>query len=139
MIARQRLAAGLEDTPFILHGACQDQQFLDLAGDAAEGVIVASLYDPYSERPLTKAFNEKWDELYGELASDFNSYSYELVYILKQAVEAGATSENLSDYIAKVEYEGPSGMTVFDENGQATGKLPMPISVKDGQWATYSP
>ena len=95
-------------------------------------------YDPYSTDPVTAAFNEEFFEKYDELPGELHAYNYELLYIVQEAVEMGATAADLNDYVRQVEYRGPSGLNKFDETGDQTEKRPMPITVEDGQWKTYT-
>ena len=139
MITKQRVAAGLGDVPVVVNGGCMHQQFIELGGDAAEGTVVLVPYDPYSDNPKTVSFNEKWMEEFGGRAQTVEeAFTYEIPYMLKWAIEQGATKETLPDVLRTIDYEGPSGTTQFDDNGDVTGKEMAALIVKDGEWVSYT-
>jgi branched-chain amino acid transport system substrate-binding protein len=137
MITKQRVAAGLGDVPVIAAAGCQHTEFIDLGGEAAEGAFVMAYYDPFSPVPVTKAFNEKWLAKFGERPVEIEAFNYEVPYILKLAIEAGATKENLHEVLHTIEYEGPTGLTKFDETGDVSEKSQVVLIVKDGKFASY--
>ncbi len=139
MIAQQRVGTPLEKVPMLLTGSAQDEYFLKLAGDAANGALFQVLYDPFSTEPISKAFNDKWFAKFKELPGEMQAYNYDLLYIVKAAIEAGATQKDLNDYVRKVEYNGVSGLTKFDATGDQIGKRPKSITVENGKWKSYVP
>ena len=139
MITKQRVAAGLGDVPVLAAAGCQHTEFIDLAGEAGEGAFVVAYYDPFSPMPVTKAFNEKWLEEFGERPVEIEAFNYEVPYILKLAVEAGATKENLHEVLHTIEFEGPTGLTVFDETGDVAAKTQVLLTVKNGEFVSYVP
>jgi hypothetical protein len=59
------------------------------------------------------------------------------MYIMKQAIEEGATKETLPDVLHKIHFEGPTGVTEFQENGDIKPKMLFAQTVKDGQFTSY--
>jgi branched-chain amino acid transport system substrate-binding protein len=137
LITRQRVSAGLAAIPVIASSQHQFPGFLDLAGDAAEGAIIGVAWDKWSTDPAVKALNDKWIEKFGQPCNEVNSYYYDAVYIMKQAIEEGATKETLPDVLHKIHFEGPTGVTEFQENGDIKPKMLFAMTVKDGQFTSY--
>jgi branched-chain amino acid transport system substrate-binding protein len=139
MITNQRLHAGLEDVPVIASAGNQHQQFIDLGGEGAEGTYVTAYFDPERPDPQIQEFVAKYREKYDHLPSEQAGYGYEAPYILKQAIEMGATKETLHEVLHQVEYDGLTGLTKFDENGDVSGKGQHILIVRDGEFTSYTP
>ena len=139
MISKQRMAAGLEDVPVIASAGNQHQQFIDLGGDGAEGVYVTAYFDPEKPDAQIQDFVAKYMELYDHMPSEQAGYGYEAPYIFKQAIEMGATAETLHEVLHDVEYDGLTGVTKFDENGDVSGKGQHKLIVQEGEFTSYTP
>ncbi len=138
MITKQRLAAGLGNVPVVASAGNQHEQFIQLGGEGAEGAYVMVYFDPEKPDPKTQEFVKKYKEKYGgKMPSEQAGYGYEAPYIYKQAIEMGATKENLHEFMHKVQYDGLTGVTKFDETGDVTGKGQAILIVKGGQFTSY--
>lgn len=138
LIAKQRMSAGLGTIPLIVPAAAQHQEFIDLAGDGAEGVYIAVFYDLTKDTPrnqeLVKKVMDKWGEKPGEQVP----WGYDGVYIFAQAIEAGATKETMPEFLTKVDYDGVTGHIVFDEKNQVVGMVGDIQMVKNGEFTSLS-
>lgn len=67
----QQYRAKDADVKFIMSAACFSQEFLELAGDAAEGVVLGTSFFYGSQNEDVKAFSEKYNEAYGANPSTF--------------------------------------------------------------------
>jgi len=137
MITKQRVAAGLGDVPVIASAGNQHQQFIELGGEAANGVYMPVYFDPEKPDELTQSFVAKYQKKYGHMPSEQAGYGYEAPYIFKMAIEKGATSENLHEVLPTIEYTGLTGTTKFDEKGDVVGKGQAILIIKDGKFTSY--
>jgi branched-chain amino acid transport system substrate-binding protein len=67
--------------------------FLELAGDAAEGVIITTDLDRDSERESVQQFLTRFEEEYGERADMVGASSFDAVRVLAAAMEAAGSAE----------------------------------------------
>lgn len=138
LIIRQMKAAGM-DIPIITPAACSNQAMIDLAGaEAAEGVFLLGYWDPNRPEAIVQDFVKAYSSAHdGAIPDERNAYGYEIPYIIKMAIEQGATKETLSDVLRTIEFVGPTGVTKFDKNGDVSEKMQMVFVVKDGQFISW--
>jgi branched-chain amino acid transport system substrate-binding protein len=107
--------------------------YVKLGGSATEGTYLLSYYDPANPLPANATYVKAYQQAYpGETPNEQAAYWYEVPFILKAAVEdQGGTKKNLTEAIRKVVYEGPTGTTKFNENGDVVGKVGVVSRVKD--------
>jgi branched-chain amino acid transport system substrate-binding protein len=128
-LAEQRLDAGLEDVIFMGADGVQTNEFIDLAGEFAEGSY-ASAPEPPSSEALDQ-FVERYVETYGEEPpAPFHAYSYDAVFMFLNAIEeVGELDEDgnlvidrqaLSDAIRSAELDGLSGAIACDGTGECS-------------------
>lgn len=80
----------------------------------AEGVMLLTPFNADSDDPATKAFVEKYQDLYGETPNQFAADAYDCIYAYKQALEAaGATPDMTSEELNDLMIEQFTTMT-FD-------------------------
>lgn len=116
-------------------------KFIELAGDASEGVIITTDLNRDSDRPMTKLFLEKYKEKYGEDADMVGASAFDAVQVLAYAIKtAGSTDPNaITQAIA--------GLKNFEDvasgpflNYTADREVVRPVSsqiVKDGVFHLY--
>ena len=138
LFARQRAAAGMGDVPVICASTMQLPAFIELGGEAVEGAIIGTAWDRWSTDPGPKELNDKWTGLFDRPCNEINAYYYDAVYIMKMAVEQGATKENLHEVLRAIEFNGSTGVTRFDANGEVEPKQLFALSVKDGEFVSYN-
>ncbi len=97
----------------------ESADFLQVAGEAAEGVVYPYLYDATSDNPLTKAYNEKFRARYGQDSEMWGALYYDALGMLKPILETcGKDPACIKDELYKVkDFEGVTGRTSFDEKG----------------------
>lgn len=137
---------GMDIPHFSSHGVA-NQAFIDLAQDAAEGVIIPTgrllfpsqipeddpLYDNVSE------FYDKYIERFDSEPTNFASYAYDNLMLIVEALENGATDRaDIRDYLENdiTDWVGTTGvfnMSPEDHNGLDVDSLVM-AHVKDGEW-----
>ncbi len=111
------------------HGAAS-KKFIELAGDAADGIILPAgklaifkqLPDTDPQKKVCQAFDDMYSKKYGAPASSFGGYAYDAMQMLGQALEkAGADKSKIRDALEGIkDYQGVSGvfnMSPDDHNG----------------------
>ncbi|PZQ47290.1 MAG: branched-chain amino acid ABC transporter substrate-binding protein [Rhodovulum sulfidophilum] len=112
--------------------------FIDLAGaDAVEGLLIFASFNSLSDAPKTAEFREKTMRLFGHPPTEQEAHNYDVTYLYKAAIEAGATKETMSEVMRTMNMEGVSGHLQFDENGDVKGKEMVIFTVKNGEFVPY--
>lgn len=112
------------------------------AGAVGEGVFVSSAFLPDASTPEAKQFVEAYRARYGKLPDHRAAQAYDIVYLLRDAVEAvGPDRDAIRGYLADVgtkrpEHRGVSGAIHFDANGDAQKKPVVIGVVRGGQLVT---
>lgn len=139
LIMRQMKSAGLEGIDVVMPSACSNDKTIELAGkDAAEGAYMLGYWDPDLDDETVQTFVNAFKEKTGNVPDERNAYGYEVPYILKMAIEKGATKETLPDILHTIEFNGPTGDTKFDENGDVTEKMQRVFVIKDGKFTSWT-
>jgi branched-chain amino acid transport system substrate-binding protein len=123
-ILRQASEVGLR-TQFVGSGSMVSDDFIKLAGPASEGFAVASNFEPATPNVTGRAFAERYQKKYGEVANLFNALAYDSTSIGLEAMRRAGTTDGaaiqqvLKSGMADVPIvEGPAGTTAkFDEHG----------------------
>jgi branched-chain amino acid transport system substrate-binding protein len=111
-------------------------------GPVAEGVFVSSAF--LADRPAEKAqrFVQAYRRLYNEVPDHRGAMTYDVLYLLKEAIEhAGTGRQAVRDYVAGIgighpKFEGVTGSIQFDRNGDVVGKEVSVGVVRNGQLVT---
>lgn len=93
----------------------------ETAGDAATGVRIIA---PASfSGPRYEAFSRQFRERNGEDPDVYAAYAYDMIHIVAQAIEkAELQGISVRDALASTVYEGVTGTTRFDKQGDVVGK-----------------
>jgi branched-chain amino acid transport system substrate-binding protein len=137
LIIRQMKTMGL-DIDRVTPAACSNVAMIELAGaDAAEGTFMLGYWDPDRPTPVVQNFVKAYKAKKGEIPDEREAYGYEIPYILKMAIEKGATKATLPDVLRTIEFNGPTGFTKYDANGDVSEKMQMVFVVKNGNFASW--
>lgn len=147
-IVKEARKQGL-DVPFI-GGACAGSPgYIELGGDATEGTYMSTAAWVDDPRDRVQAFKTKMHEKNGGQAFPYSaSRSYDNLYLLKQIMEQSGVTNDKSDVEADREkvksglgalrdYDGVSGSTGFNEDGDAAGGIRI-LKVVDGKYIDVS-
>ena len=117
----------------------ESADFLEAAGEAAEGIVYPYLYDPNSPEAVVRAYNEKFKARYGEDSEMWGALYYDALVLLKPVLEkCGNDSGCLKDGLLKVQgFEGVTGRMEFDEKGDVV-KPYLLKTVRGGGFATLA-
>jgi len=93
-------------------------QFLEVAGPAAEGVVVVTSFKPAEDGPAWQRFSGRYRERFGEEPDVFAAHAYDGANILVRAIRAaGLNRARVRDALYALEsVRGVSGEIVFDTN-----------------------
>ncbi len=138
VIAKQARELGIE-TPLIGGDGVFSEQYITLAGPAAEGTYVSCpfLFELGGER--SKSFAEKFRARFNREPDAWAALSYDAFQILVEAIKAkGPTREGIHEYLKGINspataYDGLTGKTFFDEEGDCRKPVQMAV-VKGGRF-----
>jgi branched-chain amino acid transport system substrate-binding protein len=129
LVAKNMKQLGLTIPLIQSHGAAS-KKFIELAGDAADGIIMPAgklvvykqLPDTDPQKKVCQAYDEMYQKKFNAPASSFGGYAYDAMQMLKMAIEkGGADKAKIRDAIEGTkDYVGVSGifnMTPEDHNG----------------------
>jgi branched-chain amino acid transport system substrate-binding protein len=110
-----------------------------IAGEAAEGVMVVDVPTAGEGTSFETAFHEQYGEPKASIA--WVAYPYDVVHILAQAFQAvGTDGPAVRDYLyAMAPYSGVVGTFHFDGNGDPVGISYVLKTFKDGKIVTVRP
>jgi len=135
LISRQMSEAGLT-VPLIGGDMIYSAEYIAVAGAAnAEGDVATSLGLPLEQQPRGKDFQAAYEAEFGRAPEAFDSYAYDQAWIFVQAVlEAGLDREAIADAIRAGSFDGVTGVTEFDENGDTKNQVISAYRVVNGEW-----
>jgi branched-chain amino acid transport system substrate-binding protein len=118
---RQARELGVK-TPIFGGDVWGSPELVEAAGEAAEGVFFTFPKSPSGKR--FEEFAALYRQRYQKEPDIYSSYSYDLTYILSEALKSGArTGPQFRDYLHRTEgYEGVTGLTKFNSKGDVTTK-----------------
>jgi branched-chain amino acid transport system substrate-binding protein len=134
-ILTQAKQIGFGTTKFANLSTAYSDEFLKLAGSAAEGFYVSTLYFADNPEPGVQSFAKKFKEASGgKTANMFASQAYESASMLVYALEQGATDRaSLYDQMLKIKlWKGLTYTAEFTDRVPA--RVGVSIMVKDGKW-----
>ena len=152
LIAQQMTETpGLEDTAFMSVDGAYTQQYLDAAGDAAEGTYISSFAGADAE-DLNADFDAKYLDKYGVNADDlgpFHAQSYDSVMLIAAALrEVGTLDESGNLVIDREElisairsldgFDGLTGLIKCDSIGECGAGGVQVFQVTDGDFNQVS-
>lgn len=142
--AAKKLSLGI---PLIQSHGVANAKFLELAGDAAEGVMLPagrlmvweSIPDDNKQKPVLKAFAESFKAKYGAPANTFAGHAYDAFGILVAAIGVAADTDptKIRDAIEKTkDFVGTAGIFTYsdkDHNGLTKDAFVW-VKVEGGKW-----
>ena len=110
-------------------------KFLEIAGPAAEGVIIATNLDRDDPRPLVQNFLKNYRQAYGEDADMVGASSYDAFMILVKAIEkAGTNSKAIQKALLETrDYNGLTGKISRFVQGEVVKPVQIQV-VKEGKF-----
>lgn len=135
LISKQMKEGGL-NVPLVGGDIIFSDDYIAIAGAAnAEGDIATILGLPLEQQPRGEDFKAAYEAEYGEAPQAYDSYAYDSAWIFVRAVmDAGPDRAALVDAVRAGNYDGVTGVTQFDENGDTTNQVISWYNVKGGEW-----
>ncbi len=137
VIVQQAKALGI-DAQYVASGTFVEDQFLEMAGEYAEGMYVINEFVADDPRPSVKEFVDAYkEEFNGELPGNYQGNSYDALGAIVHAYEnSGETREKVNEGLHNLkDYQGISGSLTFQ--GQEIIKPQVFVQLKDGEWSYY--
>ena len=146
VVAKNTRELGI-DLPIIGSHGIANQNFITLAEDAAEGVVIPTgkllFPDQIAEDDIQfdviSTFYKDYLDKFSSEPTNFGSYGYDNLMLVIEALKNGATDrESIRDYLENdvKKWIGTTGiynLTAKDHNGLTADSLVMAV-VKDGKW-----
>ncbi len=134
-LLRQARELGV-DIPLLASEGIRDNSVLDVAGKAAEGIVITV---PFENRDAKyEHFQENFKALAGADPGLFTAEAYDATQLVLFALKrSDGSSEGIRNGLASIkEYHGASGIITFDENGDVSKPYEF-YTVKDGTFIPF--
>jgi branched-chain amino acid transport system substrate-binding protein len=123
-ILKQAHEIGL-NKQFSMLGGVTSEEFLQLAGKDAIGLVHVSYFEPTSKRPSAQEFVQKFVQKWNRMPAMYAAGVWDAFLTLKYGVEkAGSWDvDKVAEAIKAINFEGAQGQIYFDGKGQAQTKV----------------
>jgi branched-chain amino acid transport system substrate-binding protein len=138
VILAQARKMGLK-VPFIGGNGFNSPQVIEIAKEAAEGLIVATPWFGEKNDPQVKAFVAKYEKAYGKKPDQFAAQAYDAFHIMANALKAAGSADRskLRDALAATRnFQGVLGKFSFDGERDVVME-PNVLIVKGGKFAIF--
>ena len=139
MILNQMRAMGMQQ-PYFACDRCVSDEFVQVAGPNAEGVICAYPWDPTSENPRLEQFRKDFHERFGEEPETYAAHAYDGMNMLIWAVQmAGLNRAKIRDILAyrTKPWKGVTGDIMLSACHDDVGEVHL-AKRENGRWNFYS-
>jgi len=140
LIVKQAKELGMKGVQWISYAGVQQPQFIDIAGDAAEGFIcTVAGWNPEDPRKIVQDFKKNIKEKYGVDGEMYSAMQYDGIKLLAHVMRKnGTTAEDIRRGLYEVrDFQGVTGIVNFDKDGMVVKKLRLNILEK-GKWVPYT-
>ncbi len=139
LICRQRQKLGWNDVTVMASGAVCMPAFIDLGGDATEGVYTSAFFYPKDSHPKIQQFVKTYESAYHQTPTWFAASAYDTVNLLAEAIrKAGTGRQAIRDALAGIrDFSGITGNITFREHGDVTKEFVL-LQVKNGEFVLHS-
>jgi branched-chain amino acid transport system substrate-binding protein len=146
VVAKNRVQLGM-DTPLYMSHGVASKKFIELAGEAAEGImlpagkliVAAQLPDSDPQKKVLLEYTKQYGEKFNQPVSTFGGHGWDGVMLLAKAMQMGGSAEPkaIRDNLEKIkDFVGIGGIFSFsptDHNGLDATAFVM-IEVAGGDW-----
>ena len=114
---------------FLMSDGFTEQSGIDVAGEAAEGIILPSL--AHGDPRLYGRFAKEFRSEYGHDPSDNAAAGYDAAKVVLLAIEQGGyTADGIKHALYEMQYEGVTGDNSFDQQGEVSKKYGLFVVTK---------
>lgn len=137
LIVNQIREMGMTQPIYASDRAVSDE-FMEIAGDNANGIVTSCQYNPYSDNPELKKFQADYRERFGINADVFAAHAFDGMNMIIEAIEkVGLNRVLIRDVLTDREtfqnYQGITGEIVLDPSWNDVGEIFM-AEIKDGEF-----
>lgn len=146
VVARNRAQLGITTPLYMSHGVAS-KKFIELAGDAAEGLIlpagrlvaVSQVPDGHPQKALLTKYVDDYTKKFGSAPSTFGGHAYDAFMLVIEAIKAGksAKPQDIRDNLEKIKnLPGTAGvysMSAENHNGLDESAFLM-VTIEKGEW-----
>ena len=139
VILAQARKMGLK-VPFVGGNGFNSPKVIEIAKDAADGLIVATPWFGERNDPKVKAFVAKYEKAYGKQPDQFAAQAYDAFHIMANAVKAAGAADRakLRDALAATKnFQGVLGKFSFDAERDVV-MAPNVLIVKGGKFTLFN-
>lgn len=126
--------------PFVGGNGFNSPQVIEIAGEAANGLIVGTPYFGESTDPKIIEFNEKYEAEFGKKPDQFAAQAYDGLYIYADALKRAGNGDDrdaFRDALAATQnLNGLLGNFSFDEVGDVVMDVTV-LEIKDGKFIEF--
>jgi branched-chain amino acid transport system substrate-binding protein len=127
------------EAPVFGASSLYNEQLIQLAGAAVDGLKLSSNFVPTNPDPRIQAFVAKYTEKYGQTPSQFAGQAYDAVGIMLAAIKKvgpNVTRETLREALTQTtDYPGVTGVTTFDPQTREPAKTLARMVVANGKYS----
>ena len=139
-IARQIKNAGLKQT-LVAGGSIYSPKFIELGGEAVNGVLTTVPFFPDDPRPEVQKFVKAFIAKFAEQPDAYNGRAYDSMILLAAVMrQTGITRQSIKEGLAKISGV-PSvvfGQVKFDpQTRRVANPIVSRIKVEDGKWVAW--
>ncbi len=137
-LVSQLRAAGV-DADIIGQEGYDSDKFIEIAGDAAEGIIITTSLDRDSDSTETKGFIESFEQKAGYKTDMVAASAHTAVKVAVAAMQQAGSDDRkaIRDAIAGISLEASTGTISFNALGEVKKDVQVQM-VKDGAWRRHS-
>lgn len=130
---KQKAELGLSTKVFGV-GSWATADFMQLAGQASNGIYAAVPYASTMKTPKNEAFVKAYQDQYKVAPGKYSAAGYNTLNIVVDAIARAQSTDTdkVREALLKTDYEGPNGHFRFDEKGQATGFTVVLVQLENG-------
>jgi branched-chain amino acid transport system substrate-binding protein len=140
LIVKKAREMGMKQ-PIIGNNGFNSPAYIEQAGAAAEGTLVATPWNAERKTEKAQHFRQAFKDKYGHEPDQFSAQAYDAIYVMHEAAEkSGSTTDRkkFRDALAQIkDFEGATGKFQFDENRDPKMDLDV-LQVKDGKWVPFA-
>ncbi|MBM3487367.1 MAG: amino acid ABC transporter substrate-binding protein [Alphaproteobacteria bacterium] len=132
IITKQARELGLKSKIFGV-GAWATPTFMNLAGDAANGVFAGVVYASTATGDANKMFVDNFKKVFNTDPGKYSAGGYTTINVIAQAIaRAGAAEpDKIREALTKTDVQAPNGRIKFDSHHQAYGWELVLVELKD--------
>lgn len=127
--------------PILANNGFNSPAYIQQAGEAANGTLVATPWNAESRSEKAQAFRKAFVAKYGHEPDQFAAQAYDAMYLMHQAAEKSGTTtdrKKFRDTLAKIkDFEGATGKFQFDDHRDPKMDLAI-MEAKDGKWVPFA-